>query len=131
MTGRFKKYNFGGYDFMCRTYSTSRSWGHEVYMMDGAIEVAKSKIRYFNRTWEAYQFQTAICEALENYKKDMLKRYINAYKISNGYIGYDRETFEEIEKPLPRGMKKKLEEEFEQSKDGLKIEQAKHAIMQG
>ena len=40
-------------------YSNSRAWGHEVRAIYNGREVAKVRVRYYNRTWERYQFETA------------------------------------------------------------------------
>lgn len=40
-------------------YSNSRAWGHEVRAIYHGNEIAKNRVRYYNRTWEAYQFQSA------------------------------------------------------------------------
>ena len=110
-----KKFENAGdhYDFVCWYWETSNAWGHEVRLVKNTIELAKAKIRYYNRTWEAYTFQSTIGEAIYNYKKAELQRYIDDYKFKNKLKGYDLEAHEEFEKPLPRGMKKQLTEEFE------------------
>ena len=40
-------------------YSNSRAWGHEVKAIYHGREVEKNRIRYHNRTWERYQFESA------------------------------------------------------------------------
>ena len=40
-------------------YSNSKAWGHEVRAFWNGQEVAKNRVRYYNRTWERYQFETA------------------------------------------------------------------------
>jgi hypothetical protein len=40
-------------------YSNSRAWGHEVKAIYNGQEVAKNRIRYYNKTWEGYQFARA------------------------------------------------------------------------
>lgn len=126
---RFEKYNYGGFEFACRGWETSRAWGHEVYMFDGVMEVAKARVRYYNRTWEAFRFQSAMLQAVDNYEKEELKHYIRDYKIEMGLLTYDSEHFTEIEKPLPRGRKKQLEEAFKKSDKGQRIETVKNEIM--
>ena len=129
--GTFEKYNFEGLEFLCRGWDTSRAWGHEVYVIDGAIEVAHYKVRYYNRTWEAYRYQSAMYGALDEYKKSELARYIRNRKIEMGLIEWDSEAHCEIDKPFKRGQKKKLIEEFEQSELGKKIEKIKEHIHEG
>lgn len=56
---------------MCECWNTSTSWGHKVtlYRNDNVI-IGSVKICYYNRTWERYQFQSAIknviFETIEN-----------------------------------------------------------------
>ena len=40
-------------------YSNSRAWGHEVKAIYHGREVEKNRVRYYNRTWERYQFESA------------------------------------------------------------------------
>ena len=42
----------------CEVYSNSKAWGHEAKAFYNGVEVEKHRIRYYNRTWEAYQFDT-------------------------------------------------------------------------
>lgn len=105
------------YEFICWYWETSNAWGHEVRLCktgeQGGVELGRARVRYYNRTWEYYTYQSAMAQALENYKKQELERFIERYKYDNKLKYYDmEETHDWVEKPLPRGMKKKLTEEF-------------------
>lgn len=55
--------NINGVKFtlVCKSWSTRNSWGHEVTLYkNDREEIGYTKIRYYNRTWESYQYQTAI-----------------------------------------------------------------------
>ena len=56
-----KEINGVKFTFVCESWSTRNSWGHEVtlYKNDYA-KIGREKIRYYNRTWESYQYQSAI-----------------------------------------------------------------------
>lgn len=56
-----KKINGVKFTFVCECWKTATSWGHKVtlYRNDNVI-IGSVKIRYYNRTWERYQFQSAI-----------------------------------------------------------------------
>lgn len=56
-----KKINGVKFTFVCECWNTSTSWGHKVtlYRNENVI-IGSVKIRYYNRTWERYQFQSAI-----------------------------------------------------------------------
>lgn len=115
-TGDITIKKFKNYEFVCWYWETSNSWGHECRLCDvgemAGIEIGKARVRYYNRTWEAYTFQSVMYEALENYKKSELDRHLENYKYSNGLKYYDTEVHDTVEKPFPKGVKKQLVEEF-------------------
>ncbi len=111
--GNITIHKYKDYEFVCWYWDTSNAWGHECRLCKNGMELARGRARYYNRTWECYTFQTVMFEALENYKKQELERFIDDYKYGNGYKGYDTETHKEFENRLPRGMKQKLEKAFE------------------
>lgn len=43
----------------CKVWNRgNNAWGHEAKCFLNGQEVASQKVRYYNRTWEAYQFDT-------------------------------------------------------------------------
>ena len=62
-----KKINGVKFTFVCECWDTSTSWGHKVtlYQNDNVI-IGSVKIRYYNRTWERYQYQNAIKNVIYN-----------------------------------------------------------------
>lgn len=69
--------------FVCETFSNSRSWGHKGTAIYNGREVASCKIVYQNRTWERYQFETllfSLVDKLDNTKIVPLAERILAYK---------------------------------------------------
>lgn len=115
-TGDITIHKHDKFEFVCWSWSTSNAWGHEVRLCEvgakAGVELSKARVRYYNRTWEMYQYQSAMYQALENYKEQELKRFIDNYKYTNGLKGWNSEAHEEYEKPLPRGKRKELVEEF-------------------
>lgn len=83
-----KKYNRGEntYEFVCEYWETSRAWGHKVTMFKNGIEYNTNKVRYYNRTWEMWTYQTAICGAIYKAIEQHEKRLIEQYKNNNGII---------------------------------------------
>lgn len=56
-----KEINGVKFTFVCESWKTRNSWGHKVTLYkNDTLKVGISKIRYYNRTWECYQFQSAI-----------------------------------------------------------------------
>jgi hypothetical protein len=78
-TGNYTIHKKGDYSFVCFYWETSNSWGHEVRLCLGPIEVAKARTRYYNRTWEKYAFQSCMYQAVDNYRQSELDRYIRNY----------------------------------------------------
>ena len=50
-------------------YSNSRAWGHEVKAFYRGREIEKNRVRYYNRTWERYTFETAWSGLLDKIDK--------------------------------------------------------------
>ena len=81
--------NINGVDFTiyCNTWETRNSWGHEVTLYQGTNQIGRIKLRYYNRTWEIYQFRTAIqlviMEAVDRAKAFAREAFnrLNGYKI--------------------------------------------------
>lgn len=56
-----KEINGVTFTFVCESWRTRTSWGHEVTLYkNNSFKVARVKIRYYNRTWESYMYQSAI-----------------------------------------------------------------------
>lgn len=68
------------------------TWGHRVKLYKDGIEVAKVVIPYYNRTWERYEFESAMRQALYKYKQKMIKQACEQERSEHGR--------------LPRGFKK-------------------------
>lgn len=114
----------GAYEFVCWYWDTSRAWGHEVRLCKHGFEVARARVRYYNRTWERYTFQSAMYEALANYKKSEEERFLRNWKIEHGLKGFN-EDYTEFEHPFKRGQKAEALAEFartETTKDIKKLE---------
>ena len=56
-----KEINSVKFTLVCESWNTLNSWGHEVTLYkNDTLQVGRAKIRYYNRTWECYQYQRAI-----------------------------------------------------------------------
>ncbi len=53
------------FTLVCETWNTRNSWGHEVTLYkNNSFEVSRTKIRYYNRSWERYIYQNAILNVI-------------------------------------------------------------------
>lgn len=62
-----KEINGVKFTFVCESWQTRNSWGHKVSLYrNESFFVGSAKIRYYNRTWESYLFQSAIKSVIYN-----------------------------------------------------------------
>lgn len=55
------------YTFANRYWSTSRAWGHETSLfLNNGWRIGRAKVRYYNRTWERYTFQSCMRAAVRS-----------------------------------------------------------------
>ena len=72
------------FKIVAQSYETRNSWGHKAYLVnDNNYTMNTYKIRYYNRTWECYQYQSVIKSVLNDYLTQLIHDYINDYKDSN------------------------------------------------
>jgi len=84
------------FKFVCEGYSNSRAWGHRVVLLENGIEKADVKIRYYNRTWECYKFQTTMQKAVREVQERREKRIIEDYKYDHNVNRLTKEKKEEL-----------------------------------
>lgn len=64
------------FSVVCENYSTRNSWGHTAVIMLNGIEVGtKTRIRYYNRTWEPYTYHDVLLKAIDKIEKKILKKF--------------------------------------------------------
>lgn len=76
------------FTLVCESWRYRNSWGHEVTLYkNDTVRIGRVKIRYYNRTWESYQYQSAIksviydaIEAIKEAAKIAFKKLHN-YKV--------------------------------------------------
>ena len=83
-------YNVDGeeFNFKCLYYSVTDSnqaslWGHEVELKQDYKTLSSAKISYYNRTWETFEFQSCMLEALRNYMAIIANALYSNYKETN------------------------------------------------
>ena len=71
------------YYIVNESWKTSNSWGHKSTLIAPWGEVESKKVRYYNRTWENYTYQTGMSDLLSTILENNLKSYITQYKEKN------------------------------------------------
>lgn len=69
--------------FEAEAFENARNWGHKAYAYYKGKLVAESKVIYYNRTWEAYPFQSvlrSLVYKLDETKEVPLADRIHAYR---------------------------------------------------
>lgn len=79
-----KEINGVKFTFVCESLETRNSWVHEVTLYkNDTFLVGRAKIRYYNRTWESYQYQSAIknviIDVLETIKAAAKKAFLTLH----------------------------------------------------
>lgn len=71
------------YNIVNETWETSRAWGHKSTLIAPWGEVESRKVKYINRTWERYTYESCMSGLIETILEDNLKSYITQYKEKN------------------------------------------------
>lgn len=53
---------------------------HKSTLLLNGVEIANTKLQYYNRTWECYQFQTSMRSCINDYVEKKLKDFKERYK---------------------------------------------------
>lgn len=84
------------FKFICESWSNSRAWGHRVVLFENGREVDEAKIRYYNRTWECYTYQSCMQKVVRQMLENREIRIINDYKYNNNVSRLNKEQKEEL-----------------------------------
>lgn len=75
-----KRYNSKTFDFVvngehvyfvCDTTNTKNGFCHHVFASGGGKYYEHSRVSYLNRTWESFQYETALLHAVDKFQKNM------------------------------------------------------------
>lgn len=85
-TMEIKKYEIGNaiYEFVNEYWETRYSWGHKTVLFRNNIELSNNKVRYYNRTWECFRYQTCMLGAISNEMEWVMDRRLEDYKEDKG-----------------------------------------------
>lgn len=74
------------FTLVCETWQTRTSWGHEVTLYkNNVLRIGHVKIRYYNRTWEQYIYQSAIKNVIFNAIEEIKSVAKVAFKALHNY----------------------------------------------
>ena len=103
------------YNIINESWENNQGWGHKSTLLLGTcIELKKAKIKYLNRTWEMYTYQSCMYKVLEDYKQECLYNYIERYKqennISKFKSGEKQKVIDDFENTIVSKELKEIEE---------------------
>ena len=73
--------------FVNETWRNSYSWGHKSTLLYKGNPISEAKVRYYNRTWEKYKYQSCMLKCLQE--------LIEQYKEEVGKLGEDYDKKQE------------------------------------
>ena len=71
------------YNIVNEYWETSCAWGHKSTLIAPWGEVESRKVKYINRTWERYTYESCMSGLIDTILEDNLKSYITQYKEKN------------------------------------------------
>ena len=71
------------YNIVNEYWETSHAWGHKSTLIAPWGEVESRKVKYINRTWERYTYESCMSGLINTILEDNLKSYITQYKEKN------------------------------------------------
>ena len=57
--------------FYCDTTNTRNGFCHHVFAFGGGKDYEHSRVSYYNRTWESFEYETALYHAIEKFPKSL------------------------------------------------------------
>ena len=80
-----KEINGVKFTLECESWANRNSWGHKVTLYENGVKIDSVRVRYYNRTWETYQYQRAIKCVIGNIIADLKAHAKVAFKQFRGY----------------------------------------------
>lgn len=95
-----KVINGSEFEFINEGWSTSSAWGHRSVLLYKGISIAEKKIRYYNRTWESYEFQSCMKACVDLAIKEKTEAAKDLYKMINKISRFTKKTAAEFRATL-------------------------------
>ena len=93
---RTKNINGNKWQLVNETWETYNAWGHKTTIIKNCYSYPPHKVRYYNRTWECYTYESCMRGAVETIIDEELQRYIDIFKDDNGIIRFKKGQKEEV-----------------------------------
>ena len=77
-------FNGVNYSVLGESWETRNSWGHTAYLLRNGDEISRARVRYYNRTWESYRYQSAGLQAVDVARDAAVARALEDYRERTG-----------------------------------------------
>lgn len=91
-------FNKGEFSIIAETYETRFSCGHKATLLHNGREIARAKIRYYNRTWEKYTYQSVCFAVINTAIDDRTKQLYNNMRDKHQRMRLTKEMREDATK---------------------------------
>jgi hypothetical protein len=69
------------YNIVCNSEATRSGFKHTANLCKNGFSIYKTKILYYNRTWECFEFESILLKVIdENFKNNEKDNFINTIK---------------------------------------------------
>lgn len=113
---RRKNINGNNWQLVNEYWETSYSWGHKTTVLRNNYDYGSHKVRYYNRTWERYTYESCMNGAINEIKEIELNDYIRRFKEKNNITRFKK------------GQKEQVIEEFNNTEIGKELKILKDTI---
>lgn len=113
---RFKCKSGEIYNIVNETWETSNSWGHKSTLLT-SYEIDSHKVRYLNRTWESYRYESCMLNLIDKILDNNEKSFIVEYKEKNDIT---RLTADLKEKALEEWNNRTYTQDLKEIKDKIR-----------
>lgn len=84
------------YQIVNEYWETRNSWGHKSTLLVNGRDIGEYSVKYYNRTWEMYTYQTCMSLLINSIIGSRQDYYITQFKADNGIIRFKKGQKEEI-----------------------------------
>lgn len=84
------------FTFINQSWSKTNAWGHQSDLFKGDRHIATNRIRYYNRTWERYTFESCMSGCISNYINKLLLKELEEYKRKNNITRFKKSEKDKV-----------------------------------
>lgn len=100
------------FSIYAESWSNSRAWGHKAVLKINDYQTWENKIRYYNRTWERYQYESVIHSVIYDYIEYIKELVKENFKREKGIKRITEKYKKEVEKAIKTDKNIKAVERF-------------------